>query len=63
MGKVVKFALSFWSNSNDCMARLGTNMTEYAPEMKLYIILATLENFKHWNQILLIMKIKYSSSY
>ncbi len=39
---VVKFALRFWSNSSDCMARLGTNMTEYAPEIELYNILATL---------------------
>ncbi len=28
----------------------------YTPEMELYIILANLENFEHWNQTHLIMK-------
>ncbi len=46
--------MEFWSNSNDSMANLGTDTTEHASEMELYIILATLENFECWNQILLI---------
>ncbi len=43
---------NFWSNSSDCRAKLGAHMTEYTSEMELYIILGTLENFEHWNQIL-----------
>ncbi len=31
------------------MARLGANTFEHASEMELYIILATLESFEHWN--------------
>ncbi len=41
---IVKFALSFSTNSSDGMARLDANITKYAPEMELYIILAILEN-------------------
>ncbi len=37
--------MGFWSNSIDFIASLGANMAEHASEMKLYIILATLENF------------------
>ncbi len=34
----------FWSNSSDCTARLGANMTEHASEKEMYIILPSLEN-------------------
>ncbi len=46
----MKFALRFWSNSSDIMARLDTF------EMELYIILATLEKFECWNPTLLITR-------
>ncbi len=32
----------FWSNSSDCMATLGANMTEYTSQMELFVILALL---------------------
>ncbi len=44
---VVEFAQSFWPYSSDSVARLDTNMTQYSPAMKLYIIWATLENVEH----------------
>ncbi len=43
--------MEIWSISSDCTDRLplGTNKTEHASEIELFIILATLENFEHWN--------------
>ncbi len=32
-----KFLWSFWSNSSDCMAKLGANMVKDAYEIDLYI--------------------------
>ncbi len=41
------------------MARFGANTTEHVFEIELHIILATLDNFDHWNWTLLITKCHY----
>ncbi len=51
----VEVSQTSWSNSSDCLARLGTNMIELASEMTLYIILDTLEKLQCWNWTFLIM--------
>ncbi len=55
----MKFSWNLWSNSNDCIARLGANIIKHASEMGLHIILATLEKFECWNQTLLVTKFHY----
>ncbi len=55
---IVEDVKLFWSNSSDYTARLGAITTENASEMKLYIILATLENFEHKNQTILSSRVQ-----
>ncbi len=55
----VKFKQCFCSKTDHFMGNLGANTIKHVSDMELYIILSTLEKFKHWNRTFLITKYQY----